>query len=945
MATHMSNTTHPGASPVRYQQKRKRSLGALVAGVSLATSLSVGSGLSGLLPFLGEKAGAATTLKGLVYVDLNRNGVQDVTTDPRTNEFGYPNVSVAAFGKDGRPAGATMTLADGTWQIATDAAGPYRVEFSNYSSSKVASGNNVGGTSVQFPTGSTPVTFNLFGKVNGLGSLQDLAYESLQIGNRVWQDLNANGVQDPEEPGIANVRVQLVDEGGAPAVNVNTGAVLPDVITNSNGEYYFDNIGPGRQYRVVIDPAQAALAGLTLSPAFVTTNNGDTLNDSNGFYVVADQPETFLYTKPIAIGTVVARANTGTAGQNDHSFDFGFRTSITTPKLLIGDYVFVDVNGNGVQDAGDTPVQGAKVELLDANGNPVPGKSVTTGADGLYLFNGLDAGTYKVRVTRPAGSNLVPTAANVGSDDAIDSDFTAGDNADQVISGVINLTGNDRTVDSGWKVPVGRLGDTVFFDANNNGVKDSGETGLAGAKLTLQSCNGVDIFTLPNLTGDNGSYEFSQLPAGSYRVKVTLPDGYDFTTPFVGADKTVDSKADANGASDCVTLAAGETNLTIDFGAVAKNPGTTTTSTSTTTTLAPTTTSTTTTLAPTTTSTTTTLAPTTTSTTTTLAPTTTSTTTTPAPPPTTVVAPKPAKLGDRVFLDTNRNGIQDANEAGVVGARVNLETCAGVLLGSTLTIADGRYEFANLAPGQYRVRFELPAGYDFTVRGAGTDAGLDSDADTVSGITGCVTLAAGETNANIDAGLVQKPIVIVLETTTTTTIRPTTTVAPTTVPIALGCIGDKVFEGKAGDRDGKGIPGITLVLISEDGPAVTTTTDANGNYRFCTLKAGSYTVRITVPPAGATNIYTLDGKNNNATSVKLEAGRDNLDADFGYDLGKNIQVLPNVVEKGPDFPETPVITPSVTGSNGTREGLAGLALILTGFGMVGLLRSRKERWY
>ena len=1027
MATYMHTHSTSGASRTNVQRSRKRSIGALIAGISLATALTAGSGLTGLLPFLSAKADAATTLKGLVYVDLNLNGVRDVTADVVTNEFGRGGVSVVAYGKDGAQAGSATTLADGTWQIVTDAQGPFRVEFSNYSSTQIASGNNLGGTSVQFPNGSTPVNFSLFGKVNGLGELEEIAFKPLQIGNRVWLDANRNGIQDPEESGIPGVLVKLVDEAGEPAVNINTGAVLPDVVTNGSGEYYFSNIGGGRTYRVVIDPAQPALSGYSLTTAFATANGGNTLNDSNGFYVASGDTETFLVPKPIAVGSIVARVVTGGPGQNDHSFDFGLVPTITTPKYSLGDFVFVDVNRNGIQDSGDVPVAGATVTLLDANGTPIAGKSVQTGADGLYKFDGLEAGTYRVRVTRPAGSDVTPTSANtgtnddvdsdivgdspdsavtgpitvnsnvtnvdagwvtpvsspkyvlgdrvfldvnrngvqdagdlnvagatvelldgngapiagksvqtgadglylftdldagsyrvrvtrpagadvspttanVGTDDAVDSDFTA-DTANRVISGVINLTTDDRTVDAGWVTPTtsatGKIGDRLFIDTNRNGIQDPTEPGIQGVNVTLQTCTGEDRFTLP--TVQNGGYEFSQLPAGSYRIKFALPADYEFTTRAVGNDRAVDSNVDAAGITECVTIGEGETNLTIDAGVVAKTTNTTTTTPNTTTT---------------------------TPNTTTTAPTT-----------------RTAKIGDRVFFDANRNGIQDRDEVGYVGARVYLETCAGAQLASTVTIADGRYEFANLAAGQYRVRFDTPFGYQLTAPFIGGDSGLDSDAEGGAGTTRCVTLAAGETNATIDAGIYQNTI-IVLDPPTTT--RPATTVPPTTAPattvlVSTGCIGDKVFEGKAGDRDGKGIAGISLILVMEDGSAITTVTDTNGLYRFCTLKPGTYTVRITVPPAGATNIYTLDGKKNNATAVTLAGGKDNLDADFGYDLGK-AQVLPTVVEQGPDFPETPVITPSVTGSNGTRQGLGGLALILTGIGMVGLIRSRKEHW-
>ncbi len=944
MATHMETTT-PGAFPTRhgmsrYEQRRKRSIGALVAGVSLATAMTVGSGLSGVLPGLSTKARAATTLKGLVYIDLNQNGTQDVTTDPGTNEPGYSNVTVTAYAKSGAVAGTTATGANGTWQIVTDAAGPYRVEFSNYATTQIASGPRNGGTSVQFPTGANPINFTLFGKVNGLGELNDLAFESLEIGNFVWNDTNNNGVQDPEEPGIPGVAVNLVDEAGNPAVNVNTGEVLPTQVTNSAGEYYFTSLGGPREYRVVIDATQAALTGRSLTTQFSRTSGGNAQNDSNGFYVTAGSPETGLST-PISVGSIVGVAKTAGPGQNDHTFDFGFVNSVSNPKYSLGDYVFIDTNRNGIQDTGDTPVAGAKAELLDGNGAAVANQpAITTGADGKYLFTGLDLGSYKVRFTRPSGSNVVPTTANTGTDDELDSD-TVAENTESAITGVISLTASVLNVDSGWVTPTepvkGKIGDYVFIDTNRNGLQDNDEPGVGGVRVALETCQGAEIFSQATL--DSGLYEFSGLDAGQYQIRFTLPNGYDFTVKNAGSNPAIDSDADlVTGTSGCVTLAQGETNLSVDAGLVAKTTSTTTTIPTVTTTTIPTVTTTT--------------IPTVTTTT---IPTVT-TTTIPTVTTTTTPVTQPAKIGDRLFIDTNRNGVQDPTETGVVGARVNLETCAGAAITSTLTIADGRYEFANLTPGTYRVRFELPAGYDFTARGIGSDRGLDSDADQATGVTGCVTLVAGQFDPTVDAGVVEKAVVtttttpvttttaVIILTPTTTTTPPTTTPVTTTpVVVPTGCIGDKVFEGKAGDKDGKGIPGITLVLITPEGTSLSTTTDANGFYKFCTLKPGIYTVRVTVPPANATNIYTLDGKNNNATTAKLDAGKDNLDADFGYDL-KNVQVLPSTVEQGPDFPETPVITPSVTGSNGTRQALAALAMILTGVGLVGLLRSRKERW-
>ncbi len=81
----------------------------------------------------------------------------------------------------------------------------------------------------------------------------------------------------------------------------------------------------------------------------------------------------------------------------------------------LGDRVWFDANGNGQQDTGEAGVQGVKVTLLDASGNPV-GASLTTDANGNYLFTGLKPGTYSVqfdKTTLPAGYSF--TSANAAS--------------------------------------------------------------------------------------------------------------------------------------------------------------------------------------------------------------------------------------------------------------------------------------------------------------------------------------------------------------------------------------------------------------------------------------------------------------------------------------------------------------------------------------------------
>lgn len=90
----------------------------------------------------------------------------------------------------------------------------------------------------------------------------------------------------------------------------------------------------------------------------------------------------------------------------------------------IGDFVWEDLNANGIQDAGEPGVAGFPVSLVgeDLDGNPVS-HTTTTDADGKYLFPDLASGTYRVTFDPNAlSSNTTFTQQNIGADDALDSD-------------------------------------------------------------------------------------------------------------------------------------------------------------------------------------------------------------------------------------------------------------------------------------------------------------------------------------------------------------------------------------------------------------------------------------------------------------------------------------------------------------------------------------------
>jgi len=112
-----------------------------------------------------------------------------------------------------------------------------------------------------------------------------------------------------------------------------------------------------------------------------------------------------------------------------------------------------------------------------------------------------------------------------------------------------------------------------------------------------------------------------------------------------------------------------------------------------------------------------------------------------------------ASLGDFVWFDFNLNGIQDPDEPGSPGVGITLFDSSWNSIASTSSDADGNYLFMDLAPGEYILEFEPPAGYLFSPQDQGSDDTLDSDPNIATGQTDIITLTASEENLSLDAGL------------------------------------------------------------------------------------------------------------------------------------------------------------------------------------------------
>lgn len=110
-----------------------------------------------------------------------------------------------------------------------------------------------------------------------------------------------------------------------------------------------------------------------------------------------------------------------------------------------------------------------------------------------------------------------------------------------------------------------------------------------------------------------------------------------------------------------------------------------------------------------------------------------------------------AAIGDYVWIDEDKDGLQDSNEPPFADVGVKLLDASGAVLDSTTTDAAGFYEFIGLEAGTYAVQFTAAENYSPTKQNAGANEALDSDVD-MNGLVSGITLVAGELNSDIDAG-------------------------------------------------------------------------------------------------------------------------------------------------------------------------------------------------
>jgi large repetitive protein len=421
--------------------------------------------------------------------------------------------------------------------------------------------------------------------------------DAAALGDYVWVDANKNGVQDDGPTGLNGVYVRLFTPGADGVPGTPDDVPLASTVTSDGpggapGWYRFPGLAPGSYFVCVSAP-----------PTFTFTAQhvGSGASDSDA--------------NPTSGCTQVV---TLSANQDYPDLDAGL---IATQLAALGDYVWFDRNGDGLQNEPTTDgANGVTVKLFldNGNGTPEPGAgdvlvATTVTADdvygrpGYYLFDGLIPGLrYFVQFMRPASATAF-TTQTAGSDTTVDSNPRTSDGVTAEVTlapGEVN-----RTIDAGLIAPTGNLslGDQVWMDTNNDGIYEpqSGEMGIDGVRLDLYvDANNDGMPTLDEYLGTTttatvsgfaGRYRFDNLAPGNYIVVV---DPSSFTgggalagkVSSTGNDPAPDPDDDVNGddngttigaltASHPVTLTNGgeptsedgnaNTNLTVDFGFIA----------------------------------------------------------------------------------------------------------------------------------------------------------------------------------------------------------------------------------------------------------------------------------------------------------------------------------------------------------------------------------------
>ncbi|WP_166869904.1 SdrD B-like domain-containing protein [Massilia mucilaginosa] len=471
------------------------------------SGITIGTGQFGSNYNFGE---STASLSGKVYLDADRSDTFNGADTP------LPNVTVTLSGTTAT--GANVCTIISTCVGKTDANG-------NYSFTGLPASNGTGYT----VTETQPVDFvdatNTLGTgatvPGSLGVIGDSAFNGVvlsagqkginylfgeatgKLSGFVYADKNNNGVMDAGETGIGGVSLALT--GTAASGGNACGAPTCTATTNPDGSYSFSFLrnANGAGYTVTETQPAAYLDGITRK------------GNVGGVACAA-----CVDNVANVIGTIAY------AVEKTHT-DFNFGELL--PASVSG-VVYADSNQNASLDK-DEQIAGVSVTLTgtDDRGTAV-NLSTTTAADGSYRFDKLRPSSgagYSVTETHPAGFNDFPGAT--GSLPGTIGAVAAGVAAPNSIGG-LQLVQGDAAVNYNFREIGASIRGAVYFDANSNGLRDSGEPPFPGVTVRLVGPTPRSV-----VTGADGTFVFTGLMAGNYSIVETQPGGVNDGSDTAGS--------------------------------------------------------------------------------------------------------------------------------------------------------------------------------------------------------------------------------------------------------------------------------------------------------------------------------------------------------------------------------------------------------------------------
>lgn len=460
--------------------------GRLTAGVDQIVDIWLGSGGSGRDYWFGELL--PVSLSGQVFADL------DADCRLGTGDYPLAGVVVWLLDAEGTRLTSAVTDAEGRYEFAGLRPGTYGVEEiqpAGYFDAGVCLGSAGGRLAGQdrivdvvLPSGTSGVGYNF------------REWPPASITGYVYEDNNANGRRDPAEPGIAGVRIVLLDEAGQP-----TGL---EVLTDASGVFRFEGLTPNRIY------------GLQEIQPTGYFDGRDSVGDAGGDVDDQNDRITGIRLRP---------------GQAASGYAFGE----LRPASLSGS-VLADRNGNCQLDPGEKAIAGVTIVLFNARGERVA--TTVSDAAGRWRFENLPPGIYTVEEIQPAGYFDGPECVGSAGGWVDGNDRIAG----------IKLLPGTTAVDYRFiEWEPGRISGYVFQDGpavlllpgtplSPHLLGRTGERGpqsipLAGVVIRLMDGQGNPVRDAEGreivaVTDTNGFYEFSGLPPGTYSLYQVHPEGF-----------------------------------------------------------------------------------------------------------------------------------------------------------------------------------------------------------------------------------------------------------------------------------------------------------------------------------------------------------------------------------------------------------------------------------